>query len=287
MTVSIGSGVSTPKHWTDFGGVSSPGGASILEELKSAIRQLFITGEQGVWYDPSDFSTLFQDSAGTTPVTAVGQPVGKMLDKSGRGNHATQSTATSRPILQQDSNGRYYLQPDGVDDWMVTPSVDFTSTDKMFVCAGVRKLSDAAAAIVVELTSTSTNNGSFYLAGPITNATMTFGFATRGTIVGASNSVSGFPAPVSVVLACRFDNSGNGTEGAAQIRPRVNGVAVSGSSQTSPGNYANAPLYLFRRAGTSLPFSGRFYGLIVRGAATSDAQIAAAERFMNQRTGAF
>jgi len=43
---------------------------------------LFVNGEQGFWYDPSDLSTLFQDSAGTTPVTAVEQPVGLILDKS-------------------------------------------------------------------------------------------------------------------------------------------------------------------------------------------------------------
>ena len=43
---------------------------------------LFTSGVQGAWYDPSDYSTLFQDSAGTTPVTAVEQPVGLMLDKS-------------------------------------------------------------------------------------------------------------------------------------------------------------------------------------------------------------
>jgi hypothetical protein len=44
-------------------------------------KHLFAAGEQGVWYDPSDLSTLFQDSAGTTPVSAVEQPVGLMLDK--------------------------------------------------------------------------------------------------------------------------------------------------------------------------------------------------------------
>lgn len=58
---------------------------------------LFEAAEPGVWFDPSDLSTLYQDSAGTTPVTAPAQPVGKMLDKSGRGNHATQSTSASRP----------------------------------------------------------------------------------------------------------------------------------------------------------------------------------------------
>lgn len=66
--------------------------------------QLFAAGEQGVWYDPSDFSTMFQDAAGTTPVTAVEQPVGRILDKSGRGNHATQSTSASRPVLSARVN---------------------------------------------------------------------------------------------------------------------------------------------------------------------------------------
>lgn len=60
---------------------------------------LFSAGEQGAWYDPSDFSTMFQDSAGATPVTAAGQQVGLLLDKSGRGNHATQATSAQRPTL--------------------------------------------------------------------------------------------------------------------------------------------------------------------------------------------
>jgi hypothetical protein len=60
---------------------------------------LFASGEQGAWYDPSDFSTMFQDTAGTVPVTAVGQSVARINDKSGRGNHATQATSASRPLL--------------------------------------------------------------------------------------------------------------------------------------------------------------------------------------------
>jgi hypothetical protein len=42
----------------------------------------FKPADNGVWYDPSDFTTLFQNSIGTIPVTAVEQPVGLMLDKS-------------------------------------------------------------------------------------------------------------------------------------------------------------------------------------------------------------
>ena len=74
-----------------------PRGASIGQ-------MLFGAGEQGGWYDPSDMSALFQDAAGTTPVTAVEQPVGLMLDKSGRGNHATQATTTKRPVLSARKN---------------------------------------------------------------------------------------------------------------------------------------------------------------------------------------
>ncbi|TDR34341.1 sialate O-acetylesterase [Aquamicrobium defluvii] len=58
----------------------------------------FANGEQGAWYDPSDLTTLFQDAAGTVPVTADGDPVGLMLDKSGRGHHATQNDISLAPI---------------------------------------------------------------------------------------------------------------------------------------------------------------------------------------------
>ena len=53
-----------------------------LDALAREVKALFSNSEQGVWYDPSDRATLFQDAAGTTPVTAVEQPVGLMLDKS-------------------------------------------------------------------------------------------------------------------------------------------------------------------------------------------------------------
>jgi hypothetical protein len=46
------------------------------------INSIFANGEQGVWLEPWDTSTMFQDSAGTIPVTSYGQPVGLRLDKS-------------------------------------------------------------------------------------------------------------------------------------------------------------------------------------------------------------
>ena len=63
-----------------------------------------VRANDGAWFDPSDLSTLYQDAAGTIPVTAVEQPVGKMLDKSGNGYHATQSITASRPTLSARYN---------------------------------------------------------------------------------------------------------------------------------------------------------------------------------------
>ena len=64
----------------------------------------------GIWYDPQDLTTLFQDASGTLPVYRPGTglvdpPVGLMLDKSGGGYHASQSTTTARPTL----SGRHNL----------------------------------------------------------------------------------------------------------------------------------------------------------------------------------
>lgn len=93
------------------------------EYHKLAIRKpfdpldLFVGGKQGVWYDPSDKSTLFQDAAGTVPVTKDGDPVALMKDKSGNGNHAVQTVSTARPVYKTDGN-LHWLQVDGVDDFL-------------------------------------------------------------------------------------------------------------------------------------------------------------------------
>lgn len=77
--------------------VSKDGVVGSVASPETNVRALFGNGEGGAWFDSGDMSTLFQDEAGTTPVTAPGQPVGKMLDKSGNENHATWSVATGRP----------------------------------------------------------------------------------------------------------------------------------------------------------------------------------------------
>ena len=90
---------------TVIGGAFWTPGATILggtskKTFDQIIQSLFSNNEQGFFYDPNDLSTMFQDAAGTIPVTAVGQPVGLIRDKSGRNNHAYQTASAARPILR-------------------------------------------------------------------------------------------------------------------------------------------------------------------------------------------
>jgi hypothetical protein len=174
-----------------------------------------------------------------------------------------------------------YLRTDGVDDSMVTNSIDFTGTDKMTVVAGVRKLSDAATGVFCEHGATGADAGSFTVAAP--SSAGSYAFASRGSIaVGAAVGVGTYAAPIANVIGGIGNISGD------QAILRVNGTqAASSTADQGAGNYGNYPLYLFRRGGTSLPFNGRFYGLIVRGAQSTDAQIAQTERWMNGRTRAY
>lgn len=438
------------------------------KKLSNLISALFAAGEQGVWYDPSDYTTMFQDSAGTTPVTAVEQPVGKILDKSGRGNHATQATSTKRPVLsarynlltkteQFDDavwtksltivaanattspdgtltadtattisadgaitcavtipantttytaafyvkyvsgstavrfrsaltggtavanvldinsqtgafiasdtvytitdvgNGWYritmqivnngtntsfnfqiyctggtvstniiavwgaslvpadqaslpyqrvntatdynatgfkpYLKFDGIDDALATGSIDFTSTDKMTVWSGVRKLSDAVSfGVIAELgVRSAAERGSFTIHAPGLSGTGSYIFnveGTSGSLGGAAYSATTFISPITNVLSCGMDIAGVGV--ANEVFPRVNAAVPTltiGTNNAGTGNFGNYPLYIGSRAGTSLPLNGQLYSLIVRGAQSTTPQITSTETYVAGKTG--
>ena len=182
-----------------------------------------------------------------------------------------------------------YLRFDGTDDWLQTNSINFTGTDKMTVFAGVRKLTNqtlaTGASIMVELSADrSANNGVFTMALPLDGNNDTFGyaFANKGTLSQTTQVIAGYPAPRTNVLTGIGDISGD------SAILRVNGSQVaSNTADQGTGNYGNYPLYIGRRGGTTLPFNGRLYGLIVRGAATRASQTTETEGWLNQRTGAF
>jgi hypothetical protein len=106
---------------------------------------LFTSSQKGCWLDPSDIDTLFQDAAGTTPVTATGQPVGLILDKSGNGNHWSTDSDTRRPTWQQDGS-TYYLEFDGSNDILTASGLDdtFRNVGSGFVALAHRVISNTS-----------------------------------------------------------------------------------------------------------------------------------------------
>ena len=248
---------------------------------------LFAASEVGVWYDPSDFSTMYQDSAGTIPVTAVGQVVGRINDKSGNGFHATQATTGNKPYLRQDANGMYNLQFDGLDDFMTTAAIDFSATDKMSVFAGVRKLSDATRGICVE-NGVGGSIGSFNLECPGTSATTVYGSLLSGSAL-TSVQAATFAAPITNIVSVLSDLSKATRE--QELLMRVNAalptLTYANATNAGTGTFGNYPLYIGRRAGTSLPFNGHLYSLIVRGALSDAGQITSAESYVNSKTKAY
>ena len=273
VKVGIGKGVFEAPGATVIGGKKP---SSNLEILK-----LFANGEQGFWYDPNDMGAMYQDAAGTVPVTAVGQPVGLIRDKSGRNNHARQTTSASRPILRQNATtGAYYLAFDGTDDFLQTNNIDFTGTDKVSLFAGVRKLGDGVASVVAELSASLLSyNGSFYIAAPTQAGFANAGFASKGTEP-SIKTVNGFAAPRSIVISARSKIS------TGQNITKVNGVSASDAMiYQGTGNYGNYPLYIGRRGGASLPLNGHIYSLIGVGRLTSDSETAAIEKELAKRLG--
>lgn len=230
-----------------------------------------------VQYDPTNVATLFQDSAGTTPVTTAGQQIGKILDISGANNHATQATPASAPLWQTS-----YASFDGVNDWWQTASINFTSTDKATIVAGVRRLSDAADGVIYMLSSTNANNGMFWLKGPGSGTATKFEFLSRGTAQSIPfTSSATYDAPISAVAT-------GVTDIAAPVATlRLNGTQVDSKVVTQgTGTFGNWPLFVGMQNGASLPFNGNLFGLVIIGRLLTPSELYVMEHYMAEKAGA-
>jgi len=219
---------------------------------------LFTGGYVGAWYDPSDLSTLWQDSARTTPVTADGDPVGCIDDKSGNGNHLTQATSGKRPVYRA-SGGLHWLQGDGIADSTSTASIDLTATDKVSVFTST-KFDNTTSGVLCEFSPlTTANAGSFEylnLSGApcfYGRGNSTFGQRTTSTTAGHTSS-------------CAYDIGAS--SGALELIPRKDGALFSPRTTDSgttlgSGNFGNYSLYVLARNNASLFLNGRMYGLLV------------------------
>jgi hypothetical protein len=247
-----------------------------------APTSLFASGEKGVWFDANDISTLFQDAAGTIPVTAYGQKVGKWLDKSGNGNHATQSNAALQPTYQIDNEGNPNLTFSGSYNQLVTRPIDFTSTAQMMVGLGLHVIGSASAAAAIELGSdVESVNGSFLFGAPSSTADHSLYLRGTSTISARVDNVSDGDD----IIIGLFDISQSTKE--LELIPRLNRVQLSGSQITwagttaGTGNFGNLPLYMGARSGGALPYQGKIYSVIVRGALTSNIDVISTENVID------
>ena len=241
---------------------------------------LFASSEEGIWYDiHPDY--LFQNSNGTGAVT-VGDPVGYVTDRSGNGNHATQATSAARPVLRQ-SGALYYLEFDGVDDFLETASIDFSGSDEMSLFGAFEKASEADADILLEFSANfSQNDGSFYLVGNELSGTADWSSAARGDDNANPDQVaaSDDAQPSKSVLSGLHDIS------ADTSILRVNGAQVDeATGDKGVGNFGNYPLYIGARAGISIFFDGNMYGAVARGASSTSQEISDAETYMAGKSG--
>jgi hypothetical protein len=245
---------------------------------------LFAAGEKGVWFDPTDISTLFQDAAGTIPVTAYGQKVGRILDKSGNNNHATQATTALQPTYQIDNEGNPNLTFSGSYTQLTTSAIDFTATAQMMVGVGLHVVGSASAAAAIELgADVNSVNGSFLFGAP--SSTADHSLYLRGTSTIAAridNIVDGDD-----IIVGLFDISQATKE--LELIPRLNRVQLSGSQITwtgadaGTGNFGNLPLFIGARSGGSLPFQGKIYQVIVRGALTNASDVTQTENLIDAK----
>ena len=243
---------------------------------------LFANGVNGVWFDPSDLSTLFQNSDGTG-APAVGQPVGYMADKSGNGHNATQPTSTKRPILRT-ANGLYYLEFDGVSSCLKTTFIDFTGTDAMSVFAGVKKNDDDNNNTVVELGDNVVFGEAFRVMSFKANSNK-FGFSSAGDI-----SVSGGVRTAygnAVAGASTAVLTGVSKISTPSVLLREDGTTVTTViSNQGTGVYDNDPLNIgARNNGTANQLDGNIYSLIIRNVVSTDAVIANTEAYVARKTG--
>lgn len=201
--------------------------------------------------------------------TGSGQWPGIALDTSGNaidiwgaqldlGSTATayQRVVSNYDVTEAGVPSCYYVLANGVNTAYVTPTIT-PGADKVQVFAGVRKLSDAAAAIVAEMGTIGTQNGIFTLTAPLSGAN--YYFNSRGTDSGQAISATSFAAPITNVLTGLGDISGD------RATLRINGTqAAQSTANQGTGNYLAYPAYLYARGGTTLPFNGYDFGHVVR-----------------------
>lgn len=223
---------------------------------------LFASGQAGAWYDPSDLSTLWQDTAGTVPVAIAGQPVARIDDKSGNARHLIQASAAQNPTYQIDGSGKSYLLFDGVDDVFnvnlaLSMSFDRMSAIRQVSWTGNDRIFAGSTSVEPRLYQASPSPSLAIYAG-------TAAVAHTGLAVGTNG-----------VVTERFIAGGSkiAVNNGAYVTGNVGSTALTvlrvGASSAAGGSAANF----------------RLYGLILRAGSLSDEEVVGGQSWLAEKSG--
>lgn len=242
---------------------------------------LFASGEEGGWWDiHPDY--CFQNSDGTT-AAGVGDPVGYVTDRSGNGNHLTQGTTASKPTLRQTGGGLYYLEFDGIDDGLNTPSINWGVGSAMDVFSGLRSLDTGGSnnrwlenvdALDGRVVQDAPNNGTNHY-GAITVRSAVGGAVSTVTATNAS-----FAPPADLVATAQHDLSDTSTV------LRLNGSDI-GSNVTGGdfGALPTSPIAVGYSGFSSIFANIYLFSLVVRGNTSTSEQISNTETYIADKIG--
>jgi hypothetical protein len=218
---------------------------------------LFANSEKGAWYDPSDISTLFQDDAGTTPVTVDGDPVGLMIDQSPNSNNAAQSVSASRPVYTL-ANGLAFLLFDEVDDLLLLPFIAGDADNFVF-----------SIAVTPEIAIDS-NPRYFGLVG--TGINLQCGYTNDGNVFTRVGSVT-YATASTVTLGNTYVISHIRQGGVSSIR--INGTVFSlgGSGPSVDSSFSNTGVLGAGFTSASYKLKGKIHAALFRYGSITEGQL--------------
>ena len=232
----------------------------------------FITAARGFALDAGNISTLWQDVAGTVPVTAAGQAVARVDDVSGKGNHALQATVAAQPLYQVDAFGNGYLQFDGVDDQLVVAALDLSTELQATLLLAARRDSPSQTDIILEQGASFTALPGAFMVNLTASNQLRFNVAQA-----AGNSTLGYavtsPSDTSWVASARIVPSGPAIEDTVQnLRIGRDNPTTAYLGVVDPvATLAAGDVFIGARSGPANPFAGRLYGAAVRSGGVSSA----------------
>lgn len=238
--------------------------------LAQWVQSLFASSDGALLVISPD--TCFQDAGGTTPAE-VGDPVGLLLDSSGRANNASQATDASRPTLRQDGNGYFYLEH--VATRFLDLPVLLTSFDYA-AAFGVWYSSGNAQKVPI---SHRNSGGAAPTIGQIDRQNEQYGVMNRNDAGGARNLDDAASDPEELALQSAWSLAG----GALALR--IDGVTVaSGANPDAPVTVDRARLGCNAFDGAA-PMIGRIYSGLALNARVTEAQMVLIERYVGSLCG--